>query len=60
MRRLRALPWKRIVLIGVPSGLLAVLVLLGIGYAVVDVPAPKDSVTEQATVLRYADDSTGE
>ena len=55
MRRLRALPWKRIVLIGLPSGLLAVLVVLGVGYAFVDVPAPKDSVTEQATVLRYAD-----
>ena len=54
MRRLRALPWKKIVLIGGPSALLGLLVLLVVGYAVVDVPEPKDSVTEQATVLRYA------
>ena len=54
MRRLRALPWKKIVLVGVPSALLGLIVLLGVGYAVVDVPEPKDSVTEQATVLRYA------
>ena len=55
VRRLRALPWKRLLLVGVPSVLLGVLVLMGIGYAVTDVPEASAVSQEQATVLRYAD-----
>jgi len=57
VRRLRALPWKRLLLVGVPSAVLAVLVLLGLGYAVTDVPEASAVSQEQATVLRYADGS---
>ncbi len=54
MRRLRGLPWKRIVLIAVPSGLLALLVVFGVVYAVTDVPAASALSQRQATVIRYA------
>ncbi len=54
MRRLRALPWKKIVLRGVPAGLLGLLVLFGVGYAVTDVPPASKVSQAQTTVIRYA------
>jgi len=57
VRRLRALPWKRLLLLGLPGAVLAVLVALGVGYAVTDIPPASAVSQEQATVLRYADGS---
>ena len=54
VRRLRALPWKKIFLLGGPGVLLVLLVLFGVAYALTDVPEPNKVSQEQSTVLRYA------
>ena len=51
MRRLRALPWKKIVLRGTLSAVLLVLVLFGLGYVLTDIPAANKVATDQITVV---------
>ncbi len=54
MRRLRSLPWKKIVLVAIPSTLLGLLLLFVLGYVLTTVP-PASAVSQaQATVIRYA------
>ena len=54
MRRLRRLPWKRLLVVGPLSLLLLLLVLFGIGYALTDVPAASAVSQKQSTIIRYA------
>ena len=54
LRPLRALPWKRLFLIGVPVLLLGLVALFGVAYALTTVPPASAVSQEQATVVRYA------
>ena len=54
VRRLRSLPWKKIVLVGGPSALLGLLLLFVLAYVLTTIP-PASAVSQaQATVIRYA------
>ncbi len=53
----RRIRWKRLILLGGAGSVLLVLALVGIGYAVTDVPKPNDSATATATRILYADRS---
>jgi len=57
MGRLRDLRWKRVVLLGGAGGVLGVMALVGVGYAVTDVPPPSASATATATRILYSDGS---
>ncbi len=46
--------WKKLLLVGGGGGLLGALLLVGVGYAVTDVPDPSATATQQATIIRYA------
>ncbi|MCW2607408.1 MAG: glycosyl transferase, family 51 [Frankiales bacterium] len=49
--------WKKLVLFGVGGGVLGSALLVGIGYAVTDVPPPSDQTVQQATIIQYRDES---
>ena len=49
------MPWKKRVLMAGGGTLLLVLVLVGIGYLVTDVPPANAAATNEATVVTYAD-----
>ena len=53
----RRLPWKKIVLLGGAGGLLSLVALLGIGYAMTDIPAANADSTAGATRILYDDGS---
>ncbi len=57
MGRLRNVRWKRLLLLGSAGSFLALLLLVGIGYALTDVPEPNESATATATRILYADRS---
>src|SRR5688500_12475197 len=57
MGRLRNVRWKRLLLLGGAGSFLAVLLLVGVGYALTDVPEPNESATATATRILYADRS---
>ena len=57
MGRLRDLRWKRIVLLGGAGSVLGVVALVGVGYALTDVPPPSASATATATRILYSDGS---
>ena len=57
MGRLRDLRWKRIVLLGGAGSVLGVVALVGVGYALTDVPLPSASATATATRILYSDGS---
>jgi len=57
MGRLRDLRWKRAVLLAGAGSVLGVVVLVGVGYAVTDVPPPSASATATATRILYSDGS---
>ena len=57
MRRLRNIRWKRLVLLGAVGSVVGVGALVGVGYAVTDVPPPSASATATATRILYADGS---
>ena len=57
MGRLRDLRWKRIALLGGAGSVLGVVVLVGVGYALTDVPPPSASATATATRILYSDGS---
>ena len=49
--------WKRLLLLGLLGGLLGALALVGVGYALTDVPDPNRSALATATRILYADGS---
>ncbi len=49
--------WKKLVLFGVGGGLLGGVLLVGVGYALTDVPAPSAQTIQQATIIQYRDGS---
>jgi membrane peptidoglycan carboxypeptidase len=55
--RRRGLRWKRVLLLGSLGSLLGVGLLVGIGYALTDVPDPNRSALATATRILYADGS---
>ena len=57
MGRLRNIRWKRLLLLGGAGSFLGVLLLVGVGYALTDVPEPNESATAAATRILYADRS---
>lgn len=58
MGRLRTLRWKRVLLFGALGSVIGVIVLVGIGYAMVNVPdKPNASATGTTTRILYADGS---
>jgi membrane peptidoglycan carboxypeptidase len=57
MRRRRNIRWKRLLLLGSAGSLLGVALLVGVGYAVTDVPEPNESATATATRILYSDRS---
>jgi len=54
MRRLRALPWKKIVFLGGPSVLLLLVLTFVVVYLRTDIPTPSAGSQAQSTVIRYA------
>ncbi len=54
VRRLRGLPWKRILVLGPLSLLLLLLVLFGVAYATTTVPPASAVSQSQSTIIRYA------
>ena len=57
MGRLSNIRWKRLLLLGGAGSVLGVAVLVGVGYALTDVPEPNSSAVATATRILYADRS---
>ena len=57
MGRLSGIRWKRLLLLGSAGSVLGVALLVGVGYAVTDVPEPNESATATATRILYSDRS---
>jgi membrane peptidoglycan carboxypeptidase len=57
MGRLSRIRWKRVLLLGSAGSLLGVALLIGVGYALTDVPEPNESATATATRILYSDRS---
>ena len=57
MGRLSNLRWKRVLLLGSAGSVLGVALLVGVGYAMTDVPEPNESATATATRILYSDRS---
>lgn len=57
MGRRSGIRWKRLLLLGSAGSVLGVALLVGVGYAMTDVPEPNDSATATATRILYADRS---
>ncbi len=57
MGRVSNVRWMRLLLLGAAGSVLGVLALVGVGYAVTDVPEPNDSAVATATRILYADRS---
>ena len=57
MGRLSNVRWGRLLLLGALGSVLGFLLLLGVGYAVTDVPEPNQSATATATRILYSDRS---
>ena len=53
MGRLRNIRWKRLLLLGSLGSVLALAGLVGVGYALTDVPEPNDSATNGVTRILY-------
>ena len=53
--RLSNVRWKRVLLIGGAGSVLGLVALVGVGYAMTDVPEPNDSAVAGATIITYAD-----
>ena len=54
MRRLKNLGWKKLLGLGIGAGVLLLIALVGVGYAVTRVPPPSELATAQATRVLYA------
>jgi membrane peptidoglycan carboxypeptidase len=54
---LRNVRWRRVLLLGGAGSVLGAALLVGVGYAVTDVPEPNASATATATRILYADRS---
>ena len=57
MGRLSNVRWKRVVLLGGAGSVLGVMALVGVGYALTNVPEPSANATATATRILYADRS---
>jgi len=57
MGRLSNVRWGRLLLLGGLGSVLGFLLLMGVGYAVTDVPEPNESATATATRILYSDRS---
>lgn len=57
MRRLRALPWKKILLLGPLSVVFVAVIAFLLTYALTDIPKANAVSQEQSTVVQYADGS---
>jgi membrane peptidoglycan carboxypeptidase len=57
MGRLSNLRWRRLLLLSAAGSVLGVALLVGVGYALTDVPEPSDTATATATRILYADRS---
>ncbi|MCW2779444.1 MAG: glycosyl transferase, family 51 [Frankiales bacterium] len=49
--------WKKLVLVGTGGTVLGAALLVGVGYALTDIPEASAASTQQATVITYADGS---
>ena len=57
MGRLSNIRWKRLLLLGSAGSVLGVALLVGVGYAMTDVPEPNESAVATATRILYSDRS---
>ena len=57
MGRLSNVRWKRVLLLGTIGSVVGVGALVGVGYAMTDIPEPNEDATATAASILYSDRS---